>query len=77
MRGDNGWTKVLGNKAKLARRRYSIVTIRILIAKINLKKAEEMIEKITTQNARMYTGIKIESIFWLFALKIDDALCRK
>ena len=41
LRGEDGWTKVLGSKAKLARKRYRIVAMGIPIAKIDLEKAEE------------------------------------
>ncbi len=71
LRGEDGWTKVLGSKAKLARKRYGIVALGIPIAKIDLEKAEETKEKIVMQNASICTGITIESIFWLSALKKD------
>ncbi len=71
LRGEDGWTKVLGSKAKLARKRYGIVALGIPIAKIGLEKAEETKEKIVAQNASMCAGMKIESIFWLSALKKD------
>ena len=65
LRGEDGWTKVLGSKAKLARKWYGIVALGIPIAKIDLEKAEETKEKIVTQNASMCAGMKVESIFWL------------
>ena len=71
LRGEDGWTKVLGSKAKLARKRYGIVALGIPIAKIDLEKVEEVKEKIAAQNASMCAGMKIESIFWLSALKKD------
>ncbi len=48
LRGEDGWTRSLGKKAKLARKRYGIVALGIPIAKIDLKKAEETKEKIIT-----------------------------
>ncbi len=69
LRRENSRTKVLGSKAKLARKRYGIVALRILIAKIEIEKPEETKEKIVTQNASMCAGIKIESIFWLSTWK--------
>ena len=71
LRGEDGWTKVLGSKAKLARKKYGIVAMGIPAAKIDLEKMEETKEKIVTQNASMCTGMKIESIFWLSTLKKD------
>ena len=71
LRGEDGWTKVLGSKAKLARKKYGIVAMGIPTAKIDLEKMEETKEKIVTQNASMCTGMKIESIFWLSTLKKD------
>ena len=65
LRGENSWTKVLGSKAKLARKRFEIVALGILIATIDMEKSEETKEKIITQNASIYAGMKIESIFWL------------
>ena len=50
---------------------YGIVALGISIVKINLEKAEETKEKIVTQNACIYARMKIESIFWLSALKKD------
>ena len=41
----------------------------ILIAKIDLEKVEKMKEKIIMQNVSMCIGMKIESFFWLYALK--------
>ena len=41
LRGENSWTKVMGSKAKLARKQYEIVALGILIAKIDLEKAKE------------------------------------
>lgn len=63
LRGEDGWTWVLGNKARLAWKLYGIVALGIPTAKIDLKKAEETEEKIVTQNASMCAGMKIESIF--------------
>ena len=71
LRGKDGWTKVLGSKAKLARKRYRIVVLGILIAKIDLEKAKETKEKIITQNSSICTWMKIESIFLLSLLKKD------
>lgn len=39
LRGEEGWTKFLKSKAKLARKRYGIVTLEIPIAKIDLEKS--------------------------------------
>ncbi len=71
LRGEDGWTSVLGSKAKLARKRYAIVALGIPIAKIDLEKVEETKEKIVAQNASICAGMKIESIFCLSALKKD------
>ena len=38
LRGKDGWTKVLGSKANLARKKYGIVAMGIPVAKIDLKK---------------------------------------
>lgn len=43
----------------------------IPIAKIDLEKVEEKKEKIVPENASICTGMKIEGIFWLSALKKD------
>ncbi len=71
LRGEDGWTKVLGSKAKLAWKRYGIVALGIPIAKIDLEKAEETKEKIVAQNVSICAEMKIESIFWLSAMKKD------
>ena len=71
LRREDGETRVLRSKAKLALKRYGIVALRIPIAKIDLEKVEETKDKIITQNAGMCTGMKIESIFWLSSLKKD------
>ena len=68
---EDGWTKVLGSKAKLTRKRYGIVVLGVPIVKMDLEKIEEMKEKLVTQNARMCTGMKIESLFWLTSVKKD------
>ncbi len=69
LRGEEGWTKMLGSKAKLARKQYGIVALGIPIEKIEIEKPEETKEKIITQNASICSGIKIGSIFWLFKSK--------
>ena len=74
LRGEDGWNKVLGSKAKLARKNYGIVAMGISAAKIDQEKMEETKEKIVTQNASMCTGMKIESIFWLSTLKKDKRI---
>lgn len=71
MRERDGWTKVLGSKAKLIRKRYGIVALGIPTTKIDLEKSEETKEKLVTQNASMCTGMKIESLFWLSSSKKD------
>lgn len=43
----------------------------IFITKIDLEKIEETNEKIVMQNASICTKMKIESIFWFYALKND------
>ncbi len=73
-RGEDGWTKMLGSKAKLACKRYGIVALGILIAKIDMEKPEETKEKMITQNDSICAGIKIESIFWLFTSKQDSRI---
>ncbi len=60
---EDGWPRMLGSKAELARKRYGIVALGIPIAKIDLEKAEETKENIITQNASICTEMKIESIF--------------
>ena len=50
LRGKDSWTRVLESKAKLARKRYGIVSLGILITKIDLEKAEETKKEIITQN---------------------------
>ena len=65
LKKEDGWTKRLGSKAKLVRKRYGIVALGILIAKIETEKAEEAKKRIVTQNVRIRIGIKIESIFLL------------
>lgn len=62
---------MLENKAKLAWKRYGIVTLGILIAKIDVKKAKETKEKIIMQNTSICTEMKIKSIFWFSTLKKD------
>lgn len=70
LRGRDGWIKVLGSKVKLPWERYGVVALGVSTVKMNLEKAEDMKEKlVTTQNASMCTGMKIESIFWLSAVK--------
>ena len=69
LRGKNGWTRMLGSKAKLAWKKYAIVALGIPIAKINMEKPEETKENIIMQNISMSTRMKIESIFWLFKSK--------
>ena len=63
LRGEDGWTKMLGSKAKLAQKRYGFVALGISIAEIDLEKAKETKEKIVVQNASICAGMKIESIF--------------
>ncbi len=69
LRGEDGWTKVLGSKAKLMRKRYCIVALGILVEKIDMEKPEETNEKIVTENASICAGMRIESIFWLSTSK--------
>ncbi len=38
LKGENGWVRVLENKAKLARKRYSIFAFGIPIEKIDMEK---------------------------------------
>ena len=71
MRGEDGWTKVLGSRAKLARKRYRIVALGIPIAKIDIETPKDTKEKIVTQNASICVGMKIERIFWLSTSKKD------
>ncbi len=46
LRERDGWTKVLGSKGKLIRKRYGVVALGILTAKIDLEKIEETKEKL-------------------------------
>ncbi len=69
LRKRDGWTKVLGSKARLIRKRYGIVALGIPTTKIDFKKIEETKEKLVTHNASMCIGIKIESLFWLSSSK--------
>ena len=71
LKEEDGWTKVLGSKAKLARKRYGIVALGIPIVKIDIEKPEETKEKIVMQNASIIARIKIVSIFWLSTSKKD------
>ena len=71
LREEDGWTKVLGSKAKLTRKRYGVVALGIPVAKMDFEKMEETKEKLVTQNASMCTGMKIESLFWLSSIKKD------
>lgn len=41
------------------------------MAKIDFKKIEKTKDKLVTQNASMYTSIKIKSFFWLSSIKKD------
>lgn len=69
----------------MAQKQYGIVAPGISIAIIDLEKAEKTKEKIVMQTGSIYTGIKIESIFWLsilkknwrillLVIKVDDAM---
>ncbi len=71
LKEEDGLTKVLGSKAKLARKRYGIVALGIPIVKIDIEKLEETKEKIVMQNASIFARIKIVSIFWLPTSKKD------
>ncbi len=71
LKGEDGWTRMLGNNAKLTRKQYDIVALGIPIAKIEMKKLEEKKEKIVTQNTSIFAGMNIESIFWLSTSKKD------
>lgn len=55
----------------MTRKRYRIIELGIAITIIDLEKIEEIKENIVVENASIYTGMKIESIFWLSALKKD------
>lgn len=46
LKGENGQTKVLGSKAKLAQKRYGIIALGIPTVKIDLEKAEETKKKL-------------------------------
>ncbi len=63
LKREDGCTRVLGSKAKGARKRYGIVVLGIPIAKIDIEKPKEIKEEIVTQNAKMCAGMKIEIIF--------------
>lgn len=69
LKKEDNQIKILGNKAKLAQKRYQIVIIGISIVKINRKKTKEIKKKFVMPNSSLSTTIKIVSIFWLFALK--------
>ncbi len=71
LRERDGWTKVLGSKARLIRKRYGVVALGIPTAKIDLEKMEETKEKLVTQNASMCAGMKIKNFFWLSSTKKD------
>ena len=63
LRGEDGWTKMVGSNAKLARKQYDIVALGILVAKIGMEKLEEKKEKIVMRNTSICVGMKIESFF--------------
>ena len=69
LREENGWARVLEIKAKLARKQYGIAALGIPIAKIDMEKPKETKEKIIMQNASIFAGMKIGSIFWLSTSK--------
>ena len=71
LREEDGWTKVLGSKAKLIQKQYGVVALEIPMPKMDFEKMEKTKEKLVTQNASMCTGIKIESLFWLSSIKND------
>ncbi len=47
LRKEDGWTRILRSNAKLARKRYGIVVLGILISKIDLEKAKETKKKLS------------------------------
>lgn len=59
---------------KLLQKQYGIVVLGILLAKIDLKKPEEIKEKIVIENASICAGMKIEGIFWFSILKKDKQI---
>ncbi len=62
LKGEDGWTKVPGRKAKLPQKPYGIVALEIPIAEIEKKKSEETKEEIHMQNASICIEMKIETI---------------
>lgn len=71
LRGEDFWRKILGSKAKSTGKRFGVEALGVPTSKMDLGKMEEMKEKLTTQNASMCTGMRIESIFWLSPIKKD------
>ncbi len=71
LRMEDGWTKVLGSKAKLTRKQYGIGALGIPIAKTDMEKPKEKKEKIVTQNASICAGMKIKSTFCVSISKKD------
>lgn len=67
----DGWTKVLESKAKLTQKRYGVVALGMPTAKMEFEKMGETKEKLVIQNASIFTSMKIESLFWLSAIKKD------
>lgn len=57
---NDGQTKILKKKKKLAQKQYKIVALGIFITNFNLKKVKKRKEKIMQQNANIYTEIIIE-----------------
>lgn len=48
-----------------------VIVLGIAVVKIDFEKMKKTKEKVVTQNARIYTGIKIKNFFWLSSIKKD------
>ena len=77
LRGKDSWTRILESKAKLARKRYRIVSLEILISKIDLEKAKETKKEIITQNTSETKGKNAHYAMMLTNCRTNDVSIRK